>query len=86
MAINPYKNKIQVELEIPTVGNLDLSSKPVAIEVGKVIAVGSEVKDIKVGDTILFKAWQLDIIAYEGENKYFLNDNGEGICAIINNN
>lgn len=85
MIINPYKSKIQVELEVPKVGSLDLSSKPSAIEIGKVIAIGEEVDKIKVGDTIFFKAWQLDIIAYEGINYYFLDANSEGICAIIEN-
>lgn len=85
MIIKPYQTKIQIELEEPTAGALDLSSKPSAVEIGTVIAVGEFVGDIKVGDTLFFKAWQLDVIAYGGKNYYFLDVKGEGICAIIHN-
>lgn len=81
--IVPLDNKIQIEIDKPTAGGLDLSSKATGTEFGTILAIGENVTKFKVGDKILFKAWQLDIINYEGEQYNFLDANGEGICALI---
>lgn len=83
MQIKPYKNKIQIKIQEPKVGNLDLSSKKTATEVGEVIAIGENVKDIKVGDIVMFKSWGVDIITYQDEQYYFISCDAECICAII---
>lgn len=84
MKIIPLGEKIQIKVAEPTAGGLDLSSKKTATEVGEIVAVGEGVGyGLKVGDKILFKAWMADVINYEGENYYFLDSFGEGLCAII---
>lgn len=83
MIIIPYRNKIQLKIDQPTAGGLDLSSKPTTVEVGTVISDGFEHLKIIKGDRIMFKAWAVDIINYNNENFYFIDADSEGICAII---
>ncbi len=83
--IKPLNNKIQIELEKVKVGSLDMSSSKTATEVGTIKALGENVdkSKFKVGDKILFKAWQTDVITYNGEDYYFLDSDGQGICALV---
>jgi len=83
MKIIPVGNKIQIEIEKPKAGKLDMSSKETAVENGTIIAVGEEVKGFKVGQKILVKAWCLDVISFNGINYYFLDSDSQGICAIV---
>lgn len=86
MTIKPINNKLQIKVDEPKVGELDLSSKPSAVEVGTIIGLSfnAEINNIyKIGDKIFFKAWAIDIIDYNGEKFYFIDENSEGICAII---
>lgn len=82
MIIKPYHHKVLINVQAPTAGELDLSAKPTVVEYGEVVAVGNLVSDLKVGDKLFFKAWALDVITHEGETYYFLDTQGEGICAV----
>ena len=55
MTIQPYRNKLQLKIESPTAGGLDLSSKATIIELGEVVAIGELVENTKVGDKIMFR-------------------------------
>ena len=92
--ITPLGKKIQLKIEQPTAGGLDLSAKETAIEVGEIIGLAGERSvnlqnlwigktELKIGDKIFFKAWALDIITYEGEKYYFIDSDSNAICAII---
>lgn len=84
--MTPLLNKIQISIDKPTAGSLDLSSKATAIECGEVVAIGRLVNpelEIAIGDKILFKAWAVDIITHEGETYYFIDSDSKGLCAII---
>jgi co-chaperonin GroES (HSP10) len=81
--IQPFRNKIQLEISEPSAGALDLSSKPTVVEVATVVAIGKDVKGIEVGDKIMVKGWSLDVINFNNKNYYFTNFDGDGICAII---
>lgn len=83
MTIKPLGGKVQIEFEKPSVGGLDLSAKETAQEVGKVIAIGENVKNLKVGDRIMYKGWGVDVITYNDEKYYFIDSTSEGVCAII---
>lgn len=84
MKIKPLGAKIQLGIEKPKVGDLDISAVNVAKEKGKVLAIGKDVTlPIKVGDIILFKAWAVDIINDDGETYYFIDQDSKGLCAII---
>jgi len=82
--ITPLVGKIQLKIEQPKVGNLDLSAKESAVEVGEVLAVGEGINNVKVGDKVMIKAWAIDILSYEGEKFYFIDSDSRGLCAIIN--
>lgn len=83
MKIKPWENKVQVEIDEPKVGGMDLGSMTTAIECGKVVAVGEYVTSLKVGDKIFFKSWAVDIIFHEGIRYYFIDIETKGICAIV---
>lgn len=81
--MKPVNKKLAIEIEKPTAGSLDLSSKQTATEYGTITAIGDEVTKFKVGQKIMFKAWAIDVISYEGVNYNFITEDSEAICAII---
>lgn len=99
MTIQPVGKKIQIEVDSPTAGGLDLSSKETIVEVGTIIALGEELAGLgrtkringvlvetekfKVGDRIFLKAWAIDIINYNKDKFYFIDADSLGICAIV---
>lgn len=84
MKIKTVGNRIQLKIEEPDAGALNLSSMPTAIEFGEVLDVGPDVKlPIKIGDKLFFKSWAIDIITHEGERYYFISEDTNGICAIV---
>lgn len=53
---------------------------------GKVLAVGDEVKSIKVGDTIGFTQWALNkIVMADKSEHFFCLENDEFILAVLSN-
>ena len=89
MIIQPYGKKIQIQIEQPTVGGLDISAKESGVEVAKVLITakihieGIGDFEFKENDKIMVKAWAIDIITYEGTKYYFVDYDSEGICAMI---
>ena len=89
MQIIPINKKIQLDIEQPTAGGLDLSSKPTTVECGTVLEISNcddgkfSINGIAVGDKIFFKAWAIDIITYNKQTFYFIDADSEGICAIV---
>lgn len=84
MKIRPMGNKVQIEVEEPSVGALDTASMPTAIEYGEVLSIGPDVKvDVKKGDHVFFKSWGCDIITYEGKRYYFVDMDTKSLCAVV---
>lgn len=90
--MKPLGKKIQISIDKPTAGNLDLSSKASAVECGTVIAFAGKEglqniwignTEVKIGDKIGFKAWAIDVLTIDGETYYFIDSDSEGLCAII---
>ncbi len=81
--IQPAKNKVYLKIEEPKVGVLDTSSRPSAVEVAEVIAVGDNVEGIKKGDILMYKSWGIDIIDWDGKKYHFIDIDTKAICAII---
>lgn len=52
-------------------------------EYGKVIAVGNDVKSIKVGDTIGFLAWGIRKLMVDKETYYFVPEDDDFILGIL---
>jgi co-chaperonin GroES (HSP10) len=85
MKIKTLGNKIRIKIPANSAGNLNLESMTTAVEHGEVIGIGDQVdSSIEIGNIVLFKAWAVDIIDYEGEKYYFLDLSTKGLCAIVN--
>lgn len=77
-------SNIKMEPEKPPEGALDLSYVKIAIERGKVIGVGPDVTlNVKVGDTIIFKSWAVDIVEIGGESHYYIDEKTGGVKEIL---
>ena len=83
MQWQPYKTNILIE---PADKNKVIGNTQTKYLYGKVLAVGSEVKDIKVGDTLGYTMWGTNkIVMADGKEHYFLQDNSEFILGILKN-
>jgi co-chaperonin GroES (HSP10) len=83
LTVKPFENKIQLNIEQPKAGQLDLSAKESAVEIAEVIAFGTNVNNVNIGDRLMVKAWAIDIITFGGEKYYFIDSDSRGLCAII---
>lgn len=84
MKIKTIGNRIQLKIEEPTVGGMNIASMPTAVECGEVIGIGEDVKlPVKKGDKIFFKSWGVDIVTHEAIRYYFISEDTKAICAIV---
>lgn len=84
MKIETLGTRIQLKIDDPVAGGLDVSSLNVAKETGEVIGLGKDVTlPLKIGDRVLFKAWAVDIVSVESKKFYFIDQATQGICAKI---
>jgi len=83
MKIEPQPNIVYIKIDEPKAGVLNTSSRPSAIEYAEVLAVGSNIKDIKKGDNVFVKAWAIDNIFFEDKKYHFINIESNGILAIV---
>lgn len=89
MKIKPIGKVIYLKLDtVESVGgknvSLDTSSKKTTREYAKVLAVGPEVTQCKVGDYVFVKAWAIDIINHDKVEYFFTNEDANGLCAVVN--
>ena len=79
--MKPLGNKIQLDIKEVKIGAIQSDS---ITEKGTIVALGAQCDSnnaIKVGRTLYFKAWGVDVIT-EGDKKYyFINADSEAICA-----
>lgn len=84
LKVKALGQRIQLSIEEPKAGELDMTGINAAKEVGTVIGLGKDVTlPIKVGDKVLFKAWAVDIITENGQKFYFISQHTDGICGVI---
>jgi co-chaperonin GroES (HSP10) len=84
MTIKPAKGKIYLGMQnIQKIGDLDVSTKKTIREVAIVEAIGDGVTSVKVGDTVLVKAWAIDTVTYEKQDYFFVSESSDGVCAVI---
>lgn len=79
--ITPRADKILVEVEeLKPKGGIILARDDLVIERATVISVGPDVKEIKVGDKVLYKTWALDTVEIGDEKYPFLSE--EHVLAV----
>lgn len=79
--IKPFGDQILVKpIEQKTV---ILAEKKTLCEYGEVLAVGNQVKEIKVGDKIGFTLWGLNMLDIDGTRHYFVKEDSDYILGII---
>lgn len=83
MKIKPCEGEIQLKFEEVRAGTLQMSSKPAAVEVAEVVAVGADVKNFKKGDMVMVKSWAIDHIVHEGTTYHFVSLETKGLKAVI---
>ena len=81
MIIKPFKTQILVE-PIEKKQVLVSDSKSLC-EYGKVVAIGSEVKEIKVGDVVGFLIWGINALEMEEKKYYFISETSDFILGTI---
>ena len=77
----PLRYKIQLQIDEVKIGAIQSDSIQ---EKGTILAVGEYVDEstYKVGATLYFKAWAIDIISENGEKHYFISSDSDAICAV----
>lgn len=83
--IKPLGDQIFLKIEQANLGSLDTSSVKTGVEWAIIQALGPEVQDktLKVGDKVFVKSWGVDVIAYEGEDYYFVSEARKAIVALV---
>lgn len=79
MILKPYKNNILLALKEKK--QIAVGEKPLLADYGQVIAVGEEVKDIKVGDIIVVRKWGLIDVDIDGSVYIFVPDTDKFIIS-----
>lgn len=87
LKVKPHGRKLLMSIPETKTGSLVVQQGAQIQEIGTVIAVGKEIDpkyyQIKVGDTLHFKAWAVDIITVDGEKFYYLDADSDAICGIV---
>lgn len=83
MKLKPLSNEVQIKIDEAKAGVLNMESTQTAVEFGEIVALGENVKGLKVGQKIAFKAWSVDIVSIDGKRYYFINMDTNGIKATI---
>jgi co-chaperonin GroES (HSP10) len=83
----PVGKKLLLEIQESTAGAIGVHQGAQIQEIGTILKVGPKVNninpDLKTGTVILFKAWQIDIITIDKEKYYFMDADGDALCAIM---
>jgi co-chaperonin GroES (HSP10) len=81
MTIKPLFNQLLIKpIEQKT---LILAEKKTLCEYGEVLAIGNEVKHIKVGDKVGFVLWGLNALDIDGTKHYFVREDADFLLGVI---
>lgn len=81
MKIKPFGNRILIKPV--SKAQVLMSETGELSEYGEVVAVGSEVKTIKVGQTVGFSVFGVEKLVIEDEKYYFLQEDADFLLAVI---
>lgn len=82
MEIKPFGRNILVE-PVQKKQILVSDSKGLC-EYGKVVAIGGDVKEIKIGDTVGFLVWGVNSLVVENDTYYFVPESDEFLLGVLN--
>lgn len=78
--IRPLHNYLVIEPEQEKTGKIILTTEHQK-EIAKVIAVAEDVKEIKIGDRILLKSFNVDEVEVEKQKVFIIN--ADDVLAVI---
>lgn len=81
MKIQPIGNRIFIQPE--DADSVLKLSNPQKKEKGTVLAIGKDVDEVKVGDTIIFTPWAVDVYEENGEKYYFVTQDPVVVLAVV---
>lgn len=83
MKIKPQGSNILIEVEERQAkgGIIVASDNSIITEIATVKAIGPDVREVQVGDKVMFKSWNLDITEIDDQKYPFLEE--KAILAII---
>ena len=81
--IKPQRDLLLIEIKKQTksTSGLVLDNPDLILEQAEVLEVGPEVKTIKKGDIVLFKAWHTDIVIIGDKEYVHLEE--DGVLSIV---
>lgn len=83
--IKPFGTRILIKPEEKK--TVLVSDKGSLCEYGTVLAVGDEVKKVKVGDVVGFLVWGVESLEIDGIKSYFVDETSDFVlCTITNEN
>lgn len=83
LKIEPLGKKLLMDIPETKAGALEVKQGKQIQEQGTILAVGPEVNDKHIGETIQFKAWAVDIITIDGQTFYYLDADSTAICGKV---
>lgn len=81
MTIKPFGNNVLVQPAAKT--QVLVSDQGSLCEYGKIVAIGDDVKTLKVGDTVGFLVWGVQRLDIRDTIYYFLPENPDFILGTI---
>lgn len=81
MTIKPFGNRILVKPVVKA--QVLVSDDGTLSEYGEVIAIGKDVKEIKIGEKVGFSVFGVEKLVIEEEKYYFLQESADFLLATI---
>lgn len=82
--IQPLGKKLLIDIPESTAGGLVIHQGAQIQEQGTILAIGPDVTiDVKIGDTIHFKAWGIDVLTIDGNKFYYLDTDVSALCGLV---
>jgi hypothetical protein len=80
--MRPFGSKIKLDIKPVKIGAIQSDSVP---EYATILDIGPDVDEDKfaVGETLVFKAWAVDVVTVGEEKHYFIDSNSEAILALM---
>ena len=80
--MSPVGNKIKLGIQPMKFGSIQSDTIP---EYAEIVDIGPDVDEDKfaVGETLVFKAWAVDVVTVGEEKHYFIDSTSDAILALM---